>query len=187
MIEPSIARSGFIVPALTRINLYSLDAERLLMGTAAIESAFRFFRQMAGGPAIGMFQMEPATYDWLYNGLLDAKRHWPLKALVTSLSTVKSTTADELANNHRFAAAMARIRYFVVKKPIPSEMAEQADYWWRYYNGISPHGRKPTDYLARWDVPCAALYRGRDDSGTGTTSNPPLLFPASSYGGLISV
>ena len=109
--------------------MYSADAERLLMGTAAIESAFRFFRHMAGGPAIGMFQMEPAAYDWLYNQFLETKRHKPLKALVTSLSTVKNPTADELVNNHGFAAAMARIRYYIVKKPTPSGTPEQADGW----------------------------------------------------------
>ena len=57
MIEPSVARSSFVVPALTHLGLYSLDAEKLLMGTAATESEFQHFRQIGGGPARGMFQM----------------------------------------------------------------------------------------------------------------------------------
>ena len=40
MIDPSVARITYVVPALTRLGLYSADAEKLLMGTAAVESNF---------------------------------------------------------------------------------------------------------------------------------------------------
>lgn len=42
------------------IGGYSEEAENLLMGTAAQESALgEYIRQLGNGPALGIFQMEP--------------------------------------------------------------------------------------------------------------------------------
>ena len=44
--------------------LVSQEAENLLMGTAAQESALgEYIRQLGNGPALGIFQMEPETFD----------------------------------------------------------------------------------------------------------------------------
>ena len=43
--------------------MYSPVAENLIMGTAAQESGFTYIKQLGGGPALGMFQVEPATAE----------------------------------------------------------------------------------------------------------------------------
>ncbi|MHB1302791.1 MAG: hypothetical protein ACYCZB_04865 [Acidiphilium sp.] len=159
MMTPEIARSSFVVPACVRLGLYSLQTETLLMGTAAVESAFRFFIQAGAGPARGMFQMEIATFDWLYDTYLNDKSHKRLKKIIDSFSKQGRPTADELIDNHLLAAGMARIRYYAVAAPIPASPDEQSVYWWIHYNGRSPHGLKPADYVARWNLLCAPLYR----------------------------
>ena len=164
MISPDVARANFVVPALSRIGLYSLNAEKLLMGTAAIESGFRFFRQTGGGPALGMFQMEPATFVWLYDQFLAGKRHAPLKARVKALSKSATPNAQTMIDDHLFAAGMARIRYFAVSSAIPAGLGPQSSYWWVHYNGRSPHGLKPSDYVSRWNLLCAKLYDGKQDA-----------------------
>lgn len=153
-------RTSAIIPALTRLGLYSFNAERLLMGTAAVESGFFYIQQLGGGPALGLFQMEPATFDWLLNELLRNDRLRRLRGLVVSMSGVANPGARELIFNNLFAAAMARIRYLAVNEPIPATVDQQATYWWNHYNGRSLHGLKPQDYIARWDKYCAPIYAG---------------------------
>lgn len=158
IMEPSVFRATVVEPVLRKLGLYSLEAEKILMGTAAIESQFVFVTQMGGGPARGLFQMEVATFDDLMDRFLAAKSHRALRNLVLSVATEDNPHADHMKVNHLFAAAMARIKYYTIHKNIPTELNEQASYWSVYYNGVSPHGLKPKDYLDRWSKYCAPLY-----------------------------
>jgi len=158
MIPPATARDEYVLPALHAIGLYSPAAERLLMGTAAIESGFVDFVQLGGGPARGMFQMEPPTFLWLLDNYLADPGRQALRASVLALAVSDRPVADDLVGNHLFAAAMARIKYLSVPEAIPSDVADQAQYWWHYYNGRSPHGLKPENYMSRWALYCAPLY-----------------------------
>lgn len=47
-------RANIIIPTLNRIGLYSLAAEKMLMGTTAIESRFVFQHQIIKGGKIGI-------------------------------------------------------------------------------------------------------------------------------------
>ncbi len=50
---------------LKEYDLYSRDAEELLMLTAATESNLGYYiKQKGGGPALGIFQCEPDTLEW---------------------------------------------------------------------------------------------------------------------------
>jgi hypothetical protein len=158
MIEPEIALSAHIVPALEGIGLHSPLAERLMMGTAAIESDFTHFVQIGGGPARGMFQMEPATFEDIVNRYLAAPGNAALRRAAFALARQNPPRFGELEENHRFAAALARIKYRMIPAPIPASLDGQAHYWWDFYNGRSPHGLKPTDYINRWNARCAPIY-----------------------------
>jgi hypothetical protein len=158
MIEPATARLLYIQPALARLGLYSVPAERLLMGTAAVESNFTNFVQFGGGPARGMFQMEESTFHDMFNRVLSKKHNAALKAAVLATSSKNPPTFLELTTNHLFAAAMARVKYCSIPVPIPEGLDDQAEYWWVYYNGRSPHGLKPMNYIKSWNSYCAPLY-----------------------------
>jgi hypothetical protein len=161
MIPPATARSLYILPALHQLKLYSIQAEKLLMGTAAIESNFTNFVQFHGGPARGMFQMEPPTFKDMLTRVLSKKHNADLKAAVYATSKYNPPIFSELQMNHLLAAAMARVKYFSVHPPIPFDLEGQAHFWWTYYNGRSPHGLKPKDYIASWNRFCAPLYATR--------------------------
>jgi hypothetical protein len=145
---------------LKNLNLYSLNAEHLLMGTAAIESNFTNFVQFGRGPARGMFQMEQATFVDIVKRYLAMPRHGALKQAAFAMAQNNPPQFLELSSNHLFAAALARIRYAMIPAHIPPTLAEQADYWWVHYNGRSPTGLNPADYLSRWQTYCAPLYPG---------------------------
>lgn len=134
MIHPRDVRDLIVAPALHQLDLYSLAAEQLVMGTAAAESGFRYLRQIGGGPALGLWQMEPATYIDLINNYLFYKtdlreRLMPLQARVPA-------GFAQLPSNHMYAAAMCRVHYRRFKAPLPPAGAVErlGEYWKKYYN-----------------------------------------------------
>ena len=46
---------------LKKIDMYSKDASALVYATGMAESKYKYLSQMGDGPAIGFFQLEPAT------------------------------------------------------------------------------------------------------------------------------
>lgn len=133
----------FVADTLVKIGLYSPDAVELLMGTCAQESAMgKYRRQLGGGPALGVFQMEPATFRDIVENYLN---HRPdLKEKILKLSGVDALdNPDDLVFNDRLAVCMARVHYLRVKEAIPSDLDGWARYWKKYYN--TPKG-KGTEY-----------------------------------------
>src|ERR1043166_5338472 len=69
-INPKHFRLYVVRPTLHNIDLWSVAAEELLMFTAAHESHMGEFLQQENGPAIGVFQVEPATHNWIWQDFL---------------------------------------------------------------------------------------------------------------------
>lgn len=111
--------------------LCSDAAVNLLLGTAAQESRFgQYLRQLGGGPAVGVFQMEPATFIWL-------RDHFEIK-----YPYIKERRVEELEWNLRLAILMARLRYRIVPAPLPKAdvVLSLAAYWKTYYNTVQGKG-----------------------------------------------
>ena len=49
-----------IRPALKKLRLWSPSAEELVFGTAIVESGLTYLKQHGDGPALGLWQVEPA-------------------------------------------------------------------------------------------------------------------------------
>ena len=60
-----------IAPALDKIDLWSRAAEELVLGTAIVESGLTYLIQHSDGPALGLWQIEPATHEDLYTNFLN--------------------------------------------------------------------------------------------------------------------
>ena len=78
MIPPRQFRRHGVRPVLehlarTEPRLDSRAAEDLLLGTALMESGLREIEQR-GGPALGFFQIEPATFADVYDRYLTQRR-----------------------------------------------------------------------------------------------------------------
>lgn len=104
--------------------LVSDSAVNLLLGTCAVESDFGTYLRQNGGPAVGVFQMEPATFNWLRDAF---KGKYPWLA---------DCSANEMMGDLCLAAIMARLRYRVVKEPLPlpGDVPALAAYWKQHYN-----------------------------------------------------
>lgn len=139
-----------IRPTLTYLGLGGRAAEQLVLGTGIQESGLAARRQSGGGPALGLFQMEPATFlDVSHRGL-----NWrsPIQDKVERLLLPWETFgAEALALNDYFACAFCRFKYFLAVAALPTadDLAGLAAYYKRVYN--TPLGAATeAQYLMNW-------------------------------------
>ena len=124
-----------IQPVLDHLDAGGRNVEELLLGTAIQESRLEYLNQLGGGPAVGVFQMEPATHNDIWENYLKYKPG--LSGLVKSWSLSPDTpTATEMRGNMYYAAAMCRVHYRRVPSALPAagDLEGQATYWKDHYN-----------------------------------------------------
>ena len=131
-------RLRVVRPALTTLGLWSATAETLDLATAAHESGgFVHREQIGGGPALGLWQIEPFTandtLDWL------AGRHRDLLDKLNSLANNDLSEEQNLRDNDLYGAAFCRLIYF--RKPFTmiedASVEWMAAIWGRWYQGRS--------------------------------------------------
>lgn len=141
----------------------TLAAEQLVMGTAAVESGFVDLKQLGNGPAVGLWQMEPATFrDVLLRFL---KLRSDLRPGSVRYASSDTPAVDELAWNLRLGAAFCRLRYLMDPLALPAagNVASLAATWKRTYNTHLGAG-KPEDFVRAWERHCARLYPGGEEA-----------------------
>ena len=120
------------------MGLYSHAASNLLLGTAIQESRLTYLKQLGGGPALGVYQIEPATLRDIHENYLNRKPDMKL-----AVGNIRGFIDDELAviGNLHYATAIARLVYFRDKMPLPDadDFEGLAKYWKRVYN--TPAGK----------------------------------------------
>ena len=110
--------------ALKEYGLYSESAVMLLLGTAAQESKFGYYlKQLGGGPAMGIFQMEGPTFEWL-------------KEKYAAKYGLQGVQFSDMVWDIRAAIVFARLRYLVDPEPLPDagDITGMGRYWKRVYN-----------------------------------------------------
>jgi len=139
------ALRAIIRTACLLIDKWTPEAEELLLGTAAKESYLGGLGliQIGGGPALGPWQMEPATLRdiWFHveGDLLDKVRE---------VTGVSGPDEKHLQYNPIYGAIMTRLHYIRIPEPLPavSDILGQADYWDVHYNR-NPHAGFPQEYV----------------------------------------
>lgn len=119
-----------IQQTLKPINLWSADAEELLLATCANESNFGTYRTQAPhGPARGVFQMEGEDFNDIWTNYL--AYHATLAFQVKNYNSGKQGTVDDLVNNDQYAIVMARVHY--MRKPGNLPAYDNLENIWSYY------------------------------------------------------
>lgn len=126
-------RDLVVRPALQEIGLWSEVAELLVLGTAAVESQFRWLKQKGTGPALGLYQMEPKTHSWLIFSFIP--HHFEYGSLVEGL-TYSHFDNQRLIYDLKYATQMCRIKYYSSPLPLPTSVdpMELGKYWKKIYN-----------------------------------------------------
>jgi hypothetical protein len=122
-----------IKPVLMALDLYSNEAEQQMVGTGLMESGFTFIAQTPYAVALGLWQMEQATYTDLLQRL-QKKADLYTKVKECLGLDVLPEKYDYLAGNMYAACTFARLKYYFIPQPIPKTLVEQARYWSQYYN-----------------------------------------------------
>lgn len=129
-------RKLVVAPTLKKIGLHSEAAENLILGTIAQESHMgEYLRQLGGGPAVGICQMEPATLNDIYDNFL--KYRPSLRSKLDALQkTQGKPTPEDLISNLDLSVALCRVHYFRVKYKLPEarNTVALAHYWKDHYN-----------------------------------------------------
>lgn len=139
-LDPKQFRALVIRPVLTRLSMSSAALEVLLLGTALQESRLQYIHQLGSGPALGVFQMEPATHFDLWQNYL--KYHADLKAATIKLASYYSgdlPDPGEMVGNMSYATAMASFSYLrhrqLTALPAATDAPVMAQLYKTYYNG----------------------------------------------------
>lgn len=150
-IDPNDFRTYVIKPALAVLGVvFGGDAaEELLLGTALQESGCCRRLVQVGGPALGGFEIQPATHDDVWKNYLADRAG--LAAAVMSLRIPGLGPLEQLPANHLYGCAVARLIYFRAPAPLPAagDLPGQAAFYKTYYNTADGAASVGT-YIANW-------------------------------------
>lgn len=153
-IDPAQVLNYIIRPVLSRLDaaqrgMASPAAEALLLGTAAQESGFKYLAQVGGGPALGLWQCEPATMLDCFSNFLAYRT--ALRDAVLSFAFPGMDRSQQLSGNVFFASAVARAQFFRAPEPLPAatDVAGLARYWKKRWNTVSGAGTE-AQFIANW-------------------------------------
>jgi len=105
-----------VTDTLKKHSLHSDSAVALILATIAQESALGTYIHQIHGPALGICQMEPATFEWLrgkFPGRLGGRE------------------AEELVGNLELSILACRLRYLASPGVLPD--ADDLEGLWKYY------------------------------------------------------
>ena len=125
-----------IAPALDKIDLWSRAAEELVLETAIVESDLTYLKQHGEGPALGLWQIEPATHDDLYTNFLNYRPE--LGSKLMELRAPNLSMGENLATNLMYGAAVCRLCYYRKPEalPVAGDIEGQAAFWKQHYNTL---------------------------------------------------
>lgn len=141
-----------IKPALIDLIMFNEDAMELLVFTCAVESLGGTYLKQIKGPALGIYQMEPETYNDIWQNYINNKKDLSL-LMATNFDCSRIPDEDRLIYDLRFATVMCRIHYARVSGSLPSSDNPQDiyNYYKKYYNtpqGAATQAESIQKYLA---------------------------------------
>tara|TARA_Y100000310_G_C20422345_1_gene687269 strand:- start:345 stop:809 length:465 start_codon:yes stop_codon:yes gene_type:complete len=128
--------------ALYRINSYSDDALVMVVRTGMAESGYRALKGYGeGNPAIGFWQIEPATMNDMIDNYIGYRSHYKKNLISLGMNFEKDTILSVMSNM-AVQAALCRLHYRRDRDPLPSwdDLEGQAKYWKRVYNTVEGRG-----------------------------------------------
>lgn len=136
-------RSLIIEPVLSKLQIYSKEAEEILVFTCASESSGGTFVHQVNGCALGIYQMEPNTYTDIWVNYIRA-RNKMATLMALHLGCNRIPDSDRMIYDLHFATAMARIHYLRCSGKLPAlyDVEEMWEYYKKNYNTVKGKATK---------------------------------------------
>lgn len=137
-------RDMVIIPALQEMDTHlpganSEAAVMLLLGTALVESDLKWIKQHKG-PALGVFQIEPATADDIMKRYIAGKPRFVNMFDEMFGGKWRSKYKELIVTDLRFAVVVCRLRYWMETTTLPQDLEGLAQYWDHNYNANKRKG-----------------------------------------------
>ena len=142
MINCDHLKYQIIIPALKHLAKYDpamhIDsAVELLIGIAAHESKGGFYLHQVGGPALGIYQIEPATHRDVWDNYIRLRPR--LQPVVLESATNQSGFVQrehDLIHNLFYSTVIARLLIWRAPDDLPGadDIWALAAYWKKYWN-----------------------------------------------------
>lgn len=127
-----------IADTLREMGRYRPEAVELLLMIAAHESHLgKYRRQIGGGPALGIYQIEPVTHDSIWDNCDSIER-------LAKRMNIKRKVS-RLVDDDRYSTFVARCYLLMDVNPLPKTPESMAQYCKDYWNRTGK--AKPEDYL----------------------------------------
>lgn len=134
-----------VVPTLHTLGLYSHAAAQLVTATACHESRCGHYLKQVNGPALGPWQIEPATHRDLFDNFLRYRPEHRRNLLLLAARCCTDERLEridieqlerQLVTNLAYGAAVCRLLYFRRPEQLPpaNNPYLQAEYWKAHYN-----------------------------------------------------
>lgn len=124
---------------LKEFGYYTPDSANLVLGTIAQESSYgKYHKQLGNGPALGIAQMEPNTFNDIVANYLQYRPY--IISKIKSVCNIMDLKAEYLEDNDKLAICMCRVQYLRFKNPIPTDLAGYAALWKFRYNTVKGAG-----------------------------------------------
>lgn len=130
-------KAMWVQPALAALpaTLNSLSAQQGVLGIGNAESAgYRYMKQIGQGPALGFWQMEPATHDDAWANFI---RFRPtLQNALLGVLGGRAVSAQRLVDTPLYAACLCRVQLYRAPASLPpaNNAAAWASFWKTHYN-----------------------------------------------------
>ena len=164
MIDVSQLRKYIVFPALQALQL---DAAELIILTIAQESLGGTYVHQVNGPALGICQMEPATYLDIWEKYLPNKPEIVHKML-NYLEYSRIPKPEVMVYNMALSVMMARIHYLRVPESLPKmdDVPGLARYWNEHYN-CNPNKGTDTEAIQNYLKFTGKMLKGVKSNGKG--------------------
>jgi len=122
-----------------RVGLWTPAVETQLLMIAAHESKLGRWLRQTNGPALGIWQMEPATHDDCLANVVPRRAEFQRALRVYAFD--HGLVADTMIHNHAYACLMARLQVWRVREILPAaeDIEGHARYAKNHWN--TPAGR----------------------------------------------
>lgn len=135
MLDIDQFRQLIVIPALSNLQLYSKDAEELLVFTCAVESNGGTYIKQVNGPAVGIYQCEPNTHNDMWRNYILYKNNF-VTQLALNFNVNAIPDISRLMSDLSYATAICRLHYARTKERIPNctDVNAMWEYYKKYYN-----------------------------------------------------